>query len=114
MKAPRKLKEDVSKNFPYLFLEKNHHKDKFENAYERKPRIAISGTEHRILTDKNKIIQRKRASKPKNPLFRIPYQEGENPRGIDGKFIQTDRTKIRQHYSGAYRNMQYTDTGRKY
>ena len=43
MKAPRKLKEDVSNKFPYLFLEKKQYKEKFESAYENKPQTAVAG-----------------------------------------------------------------------
>ena len=41
MKAPRKLKEDVSNKFPYLFLEKKVNKTKFESASDTKPQIAV-------------------------------------------------------------------------
>ena len=89
MKAPRKLKEDVSNKFPYLFLEKKQSKEKFESAYENKPQTAVAGTKHTITTDKNKITHRKRISKPLNPIFQNPLsRRGENPRGKDGRFLQ--------------------------
>ena len=89
MKAPRKLKEDVSNKFPYLFLKKKQNKEKFESAYENKPQTAVAGTKHTIITDKNKIIHRKRISKPLNPIFQNPLsRRGENPRGKDGRFLQ--------------------------
>ena len=56
MKAPRKLKEDVSKNFPYIFLEKKHNRDKLESMYENNTQTALGGTEHTIVTDTNNII----------------------------------------------------------
>ena len=89
MKAPRKLKEDVSNKFPYLLLEKKQNKEKFESAYKNKPQTAVAGTKHIITTDKNKIIHRKRISKPLNPIFQNPLsRRGENPRGKDGRFLQ--------------------------
>ena len=91
MNAPRKLKEDVRNKFLYLFLEKKRTKIKFDSAYEREPQIAISGTKHTILTNENEVIHRKRASKPTNPLFQNPLsRRGENPRGIEGRFIQIE------------------------
>ena len=65
MKTPRKFKEDVGNKVSYLFLEKNHNLGNFESIYENKPQVAIAATKHTILTDKNKMVQRKRASKPK-------------------------------------------------
>ena len=89
MKAPRKLKEDVSNKFQYLFLEKKQNKEKVESAYENKSQTAVAGTKHTITTDKNKIIHRKRISKPLNPIFQNPLSlRGENPRGKDGRFLQ--------------------------
>ena len=89
MKAPRKLKEDVSNKFPYLFLEKKQNKGTFESAYENKPQTVVAGTNHTITTDENKIIHRKRISKPLNPKFQNPLsRRGENPRENDGKFLQ--------------------------
>ena len=91
MKASRKLEEDVSSKFPYLFQEKKQTKDKLESAYEREPQIAISGSKHTILTNEMKTIHRKKASEPMNPLFQnLLSRKGENPRGIDGRFIQTE------------------------
>ena len=90
MKAPRKLKEDVSNNkFPYLFLEKKQNKGKFESAYENKPQTAVAETKHTIITDKNKIFLRNRISKPLNPISQNPLsRRGGNPRGKDGRFLQ--------------------------
>ena len=83
MKAARKLK-DVSNKIPYLFLEKKQNKEKVESAYENKPQTAVAGTKHTIITDKNKIIHRKRISKPLNPIFQNPFSR----RGKDGRFLQ--------------------------
>ena len=91
IKAPRNLKEHVGNKFPYLFLKKKQTKDKFESAYEREPQIAISGTKHTWLIKENKTINRKRASKPKkSTISESLITKGENPRGIDGRFIQTE------------------------
>ena len=90
MKAPRKLKCEVSNKFPYQFLEKKtQNKNKFESNYETKPQTAITGTKHTKTTDTNKIIHRKLISTPlpnsiQNPLSR----RGENRSGPDGKFAQ--------------------------
>ena len=87
MKAPRKLKEDVSNKFPCLFLEKKVNKTKFESAYDTKPQIAVAGTKHTITTNENKIIHRKRVSKPLNYSFQNPLcKRGEISRGPDGRF----------------------------
>ena len=46
MKTPRKLKCDVSNNFPYKFLEKKQNKNKFESGYQSQPQTAVAGTKH--------------------------------------------------------------------
>ena len=87
MKAPRKLREDVSDNFPYLFLEKKVNENKCESAYDTRPQIAVAGTKHTITTNENKIIHRKRVSKPLKSTFQNPLsRRGENPRGPDSRF----------------------------
>ena len=75
IKAPRKLKRDVSNNLTYQFLEKKKQKNNFESNYETKPQTAIAGTKHTIITDTNKVIHRKLISNPlpnsfQNPLSR--------------------------------------------
>ena len=81
MKAPRKLKEDVSNKFPYLFLEKKHNQVKVESTYENKPQAAVAGTKHTIVTDTNKIMHRKRISRPLNLIFQNPLsRRGKNSR----------------------------------
>ena len=91
MKTPRKLKEDVSNKIPF-FLERKQNRDKFESMYENKPQMAVAGTKRTIITDTNKIIHRKRASKPLNQTFQIPLsRRGENPRGKDGRFTTIEQ-----------------------
>ena len=92
MKTPRKLKEDVSKKFPYLFLERKQNRDKFEKMYENKPQMAVAGTKHTTITDTNKIIHKKRASKQLNQILQNPLsRRGKNPRGKYGRFITTEQ-----------------------
>ena len=89
MKTPRKLKCDVSNNFPYKFLEEKQNKNKFESEYQTKPQTAIVGTKHTITTDTNKVLHRKLVSKPLPNSFQNPLsRRGENRRGTDGRFIQ--------------------------
>ena len=90
MKTPRKLKEDVINKFPYFFLERKQNRDK--SMYENKPQIAVAGTKHTIITDTNKILHKKRASKPLNQRFQNPLSRpGEIPRGKDGRFATTEQ-----------------------
>ena len=92
MKTPRKLKEDLSNNFPYLFLYRKQNRDKFESMYETKPQMTVAGTKPTIITDTNKIIHRKRASKPINQIFQKPLsRRGENPRGKEGRFTTIEQ-----------------------
>ena len=88
MKAPRKLKCDVSNIFLYRFLEKKkQNKNKFESNYETKTQTAVAGTNHTITTDTNKIIHRKLISKSlPNSFHNLLSRRGENRRGPDGKF----------------------------
>ena len=89
LKAPRKLKEDVSNKFPYLSLEKKGKKNKLESEYETKSQLAVAGTKHTITTDTNKIIHPKHVNKPLTHTFQNPFSSrGENPRGPDGAFTQ--------------------------
>ena len=84
MKAPRKLKEDVSSKLPYFFLGKKVNKNKFKNAYDTKPQSAVAGTKHTITTDEH-------INTPKKPLkstFQNPLsRRGETPRGPDGNTV---------------------------
>ena len=72
MKTPRKLKWDVSNNFPYKFLETKQNKNKFESGYQSEPQTAIAGTKHTINTDTNKILHRNLVSKPISNSFQNP------------------------------------------
>ena len=87
VKGPRKLKEDFSDEFPYLFLEKKVNKNKFERACDTKPEIAVAPTKRTVTMDKKKIIHRKTVSKPLESTFQNPLsRRGENPRWSDGRF----------------------------
>ena len=90
MKTPRKLKCDVSNNLPYKFLEKKQNKNKFESEYDTNPQTAVAETKHTITTDTNKILHKKRISKPLPNSFQNHLsRRGENRRGTDGRFVQT-------------------------
>ena len=60
---PKKSAKGVS-NYPFLFLEKKHQRNKFESAYSDKPQLAISGTSHTVTTPNGRVIHRKLISKP--------------------------------------------------
>ena len=87
MRAPRKLREDVSDTFSYLLFEKKVNKNKFESAYDTKSQVAVAGTKH-TNTDKNRTLQRKRASKQLNPTFQNPISRQ--------KKIREDQTVVLQ------------------
>ena len=87
MKAPRKLKEDVRKNFPYTFLGKKVNKNKFEGASVTKPQTTVAGTKHTFTTGKNEIIHRKRVNKTLKSTVQNPKsRRGKHRRGPDGWF----------------------------
>ena len=70
--------------------------------YKNKPQMVVAGTKHTIITDTNKIIHGKRASKPLNQIFQNPLSRRlENPRGKDGRFTtieqQEENTNTAQH-----------------
>ena len=102
MKTPRKLKCDVSNNLPYKFLEKKQNKNKFESEYDTNPQIAVAETKHTITTDTNKIIHKKRISKPLPNSFQNPYQEEEKTVEVQTEdlskhpYSQTQKTKKRK------------------
>ena len=60
-------------NYPFTFFEKTHTKCSLGSKFKNKPLIAVSGTKHTILTDKNKILHRKLISIP------IPVQTTTSP-----------------------------------
>ena len=49
--------------------------------YENKPQTAVAATKHTLVTDTNKIIRRKRISKPLNPTFQNPLSGRRKTRG---------------------------------
>ena len=55
---PKKSAKGVS-NYPFLFLEKKHQRNKFESAYSDKPQLAKSGTNHTVTTHNGRVIHRK-------------------------------------------------------
>ena len=55
--------------------------------------MAVAGTKHTILTDTNKTIHRKRASKPLNQYFRISYLDEEKTRGEKMEGLQQPNSK---------------------
>ena len=85
----RKSDKGVS-NHPFLFLEKKHHKTKFESAYTDKPNIAISETNHTVTTPNGRIIHKKSISKPIcNFNQECNNNRGTGPRGPDGRFTRS-------------------------
>ena len=85
---PKKNAEGVS-NYPFLFLEKKHQRNKFENAYSDKPQLAISGTKHTVTTPNGRILHRKMISKPISKFYQEQNNRGIGPRGPDGRFIRS-------------------------
>ena len=75
MKAPRKLKADLGNNFSYQFLENKQDRNKFGIMYDQKQQTATAGINHPYTTIENKVVYRKRASKPRT--FRIHNRGGE-------------------------------------
>ena len=60
--------------------------------YEQKPQTAVAGTKHTMVPNTNKILHKKRASKPLNPIFQNPQlRQGENPMGRDLRFTQIEQ-----------------------
>ena len=55
-------------NYPYSFLEKNYKQKSLGSRFSEKIQTAISGTNHTVTTDKNKVIHRKLISNP------LPFQ----------------------------------------
>ena len=95
-KSPKK-KNSVGK-YPFQFIEKNHNRKSLEGRFQRKLQTAVSGTEHTVTTDTEKVIHRKFFSEP------IIFQRDKRTapkigdtitpknrhclRGVDGKYIQ--------------------------
>ena len=58
------LIDDVSNKFSYLILMgKKQNSGNFESMYKQKPQIAVAGTKHTMVTNTNKILHKKIASK---------------------------------------------------
>ena len=89
MKQPRKStgKDNVSTNFPFLFVERNHQRGKFDPHYAENVQIAVSGTEHTVCTENGRVSHRKLISKPLCTSQALS-QQGKGPRGPDGKFLR--------------------------
>ena len=60
---PKKSTKGVS-NYPFLFLEKKHQRNRFESAYSDKSQLTILGTNHTATTPNGRVIHRKLISKP--------------------------------------------------
>ena len=73
----RTLKEAVSNNCQYLFLEKRQNRDKFESTYATKPKIAVPGRKHTITKDAVKIKHQKRVNTPVTSLLQKWYTRGK-------------------------------------
>ena len=56
-------------NYPFKLYEKNHKSNSLDSKFKSKIQTVISGTEHTITTDKNKVIHRKLISNP------LPFQQ---------------------------------------
>ena len=76
-------------NYPFLFLEKKHQRNKFESAYSDKPQLAVSGTKHTVTTPNGRIPHRKMISKPISEFSQEQSNSGIGPRGPDGRFIRS-------------------------
>ena len=94
---PKKNDKRVS-NYPFLFLEKEHQKSKFESAYMDKLNIAVSGTKHTVTTPNGRAIHKKCISKPLNNFNQDwNNNRGTGPRGPDGRFTKSP-SKARKTY----------------
>ena len=76
-------------NYPFLFLEKKHQRNKFESAYSDKPQLAVSGTKHTITTPNGRILHWKMKRKPIPKFYQEQNNRGIGPRGPDGRFIRS-------------------------
>ena len=85
---PKKNAKGVS-NYPFLFLEKKHQRNKFESAYSDKPQLAVSGTKHTVTTPNGRILHRKMISKTISKFYQEQNNRGIGPRGPDGRFIRS-------------------------
>ena len=71
---------------PFKFYEKNYKKGSLDSKIKNKVQIALSGTDHTVTTNKNKVIHRKLISNPvpfqqtiTTPTKRITTRQNEQP-----------------------------------
>ena len=88
MKTPRKTKKTVSDKYPFYFSRKKLVKGKFEGPYQENPQIAVSGTDHTVMTQDGRIIHKKRISKPLKIFQEGPSLRGQNPRDSIGRWTR--------------------------
>ena len=62
------VRNNNNHNYPYSFLEKNYKQKSLGSRFSEKIPTAVSGTNHTVTTDKNKVIHRKPISNP------LPFQ----------------------------------------
>ena len=85
---PKKNAKRVS-NYPFLFLEKKHQRNKFESAYSDKPQLAVFGTNHTVTTPNGRILHRKMISKPISKVYQEQNNRKIGPCGPDSRFISS-------------------------
>ena len=71
--------------YSFKFYEKSYRKESLENKFKTKIQTVVSGTEHTITTDKNKIIHRKLISNP------LPFQQTTTTKWISTRNNNTDQ-----------------------
>ena len=82
---------------------KKRNKNKFESEYDTNPQIAVAGTKHTITTDTNKVIHKKRISKPlpnsfQNPLSRRGETAEVRTEDLSKRpYSQAQKMKKRRH-----------------
>ena len=54
--AAKSPKKNVSKRYPFNFVEKNHNRESLESRFQRGIQTAICGTENNVRTDTGRII----------------------------------------------------------
>ena len=82
----RSAKDNVSKTYPFKFLERNPNAKSFDSKYKENVQTAINGTDHTITTQDNRIIHRKLISNPLKNCLQDNSKRGKGPRNKDGKF----------------------------
>ena len=85
MKSTKKVtKENVSKNYPFQILERNHNANKFDSKYQDKIQTAIDGTNHTKTNADIRYYTQKLISKPLKHCFQDMSKRGKGPRNKDG------------------------------